>query len=229
MINLSIRLKTIASLVPNGARVCDVGTDHARLPIYLKQNNIANSVIATDLNEKPIENAKKNLLEHGVTDISLRHCDGLSAVESHEADTVIIAGMGGEVITGIIGGCDWLKNETKTLILQPTTSAEILRKFLCDNCFDIVEEIPLCENQKLYSIMLVRYNGIRFSFSEPYYYIGKIPRTPDGVLYIKKQLKRIEQCMLAFQNIENRKNDYLNYKYIYDEINNFLVGNPDVT
>ena len=61
MTNLSLRLKTIATLVPYGARVCDVGTDHAYLPIYLKKNNIAKKIIATDLNQKPLENAQKNI------------------------------------------------------------------------------------------------------------------------------------------------------------------------
>ena len=61
MPNLSLRLKTIASLVPHGARVCDVGTDHAYLPIHLITEGGVKSVIATDLNEKPLQNAKKNL------------------------------------------------------------------------------------------------------------------------------------------------------------------------
>ena len=98
MTHLSLRLETIASLVPLGARVCDVGTDHGLLPIYLKQKGIAKSVIATDLNEKPLENARKNISSSGITDISLRLCDGLSGVSQNEADTVIIAGMGEKLL-----------------------------------------------------------------------------------------------------------------------------------
>ena len=87
---LSLRLKTIAALVPKGARVCDVGTDHARLPIYLISEKIASRVIATDLRPLPLENAKKNVEYSGVTGIELRLCDGLSAVKKHEADVIII-------------------------------------------------------------------------------------------------------------------------------------------
>ena len=112
---LSLRLKTIAALVPKGARVCDVGTDHARLPIYLISEKIASRVIATDLRPLPLENAKKNVEYSGVTGIELRLCDGLSAVKKHEADVIIIAGIGGEVISGIISRADLLKEHPSPL------------------------------------------------------------------------------------------------------------------
>ena len=186
MTNLSLRLKTIASLVPSGARVCDVGTDHARLPIYLKSNNIAKSVIATDLNEKPLENARKNILKSGVEGISLRLGNGLSSVEKSEVDTVIIAGMGGEVITGTLSGCEWAKSKDITFILQPTTSAEILREYLLNSGFEIISETPVFDNNKLYSILLVRFENKPSAKKPWFYYVGKITPSGDGVLYIDK-------------------------------------------
>ncbi len=228
MANLSLRLKTIASLVPKGARVCDVGTDHAYLPIFLKQNDIAQSVIATDLNQKPLENARKNLLQSGVTDICLRHCDGLSGVSSNEADTVIVAGMGGEVITHILGDCSWIKASNITLILQPTTSAEILREFLCLNGFEIGSETPVFENRKLYSVIVANFTGKTSSCPESFYYIGKMPLTDEGILYIKKQQNRIFECMKALENIESRQQDFENYCRIYNDINKILTENINV-
>lgn len=226
MAELSLRLKTIASLVPNGARVCDVGTDHARLPIYLKQKNIANSVIATDLNEKPLEFAKENIKQSGISDISLRHCYGLSAVEKGEADTVIIAGIGGEVVSGILENCDWIKGRGITLILQPTTSPEVLRKTLINNGFDIITETPLLENGKIYSIILARFCGTITPYPESFYYIGKVPKTEHGIIYIKKQLKRINDYVSAYENIPTKQNEYMLFKNIYLQIKKTLTEKP---
>jgi tRNA (adenine22-N1)-methyltransferase len=226
MPELSLRLKTIASLVPLGARVCDVGTDHARLPIYLKQSGIANNVIATDLNEKPLEFAKENIESSGVSGISLRHCDGLSAVKEGEADTVIIVGIGGEVISGILENCDWIKTTGITLILQPTTSPEVLRKTLINNGFDIITETPLLENNKIYSIMLARFCGTITPYPEHFYYIGKIPKTEHGIIYIKKQLKRITDYVNAYENIPAKQKEYKLFKNIYLEIEKTLTEKP---
>ncbi|MBE6786886.1 MAG: SAM-dependent methyltransferase [Ruminococcaceae bacterium] len=225
MTNLSLRLKTIASLVPSGTRVCDVGTDHARLPIFLKSNNIAKSVIATDLNKKPLENAKKNVEQSGIKDISLRLGDGLSAVERAEVDTVIIAGMGGEVITGIISKCNWVKDKNLTLILQPTTSAEVLREYLVTNGFEIKSETPVSENKKLYSIMLVQFVNKAVTLPPWFYFIGKITPKDEGILYIKKQQKRVYECMTALEKIEQKQQEYKFYKTINDQLVSILLEN----
>lgn len=225
MSTLSLRLKTIASLVPSGARVCDVGTDHARLPIYLKQNNIAKTIIATELNEKPLKNAQTNIIESGVSGISLRLCDGLSAVTADEADTVIIAGIGGEVISGILKNCDWIKHKGISLILQPTTSPEVLRRFLIQNGFKIVIETPVFENKKIYSVITAKYTGNKIVCPDSYYYIGEIPKTDDGMVYIKKQHDRIYECMTALKNIESRKDEYEFYSRVFGQIENLLTEN----
>lgn len=226
MPELSLRLKTIASLVPLGARVCDVGTDHARLPIYLKQSGIANNVIATDLNEKPLKFAKENIEKSGIDGISLRHCDGLSAIKEGEANTVIIAGIGGEVISGILENCDWIKNGNITLILQPTTSPEVLRKLLISKGFDILTETPLYENGKIYSIMTARFCGSITQYPEYFYYIGKVPKNENGIIYIKKQLKRITDYVNAYENIPAKQKEYKLFKNIYLEIEKTLTEKP---
>ena len=225
MSTLSLRLKTIASLVPIGARVCDVGTDHARLPIYLKQNNIAKTVIATDLNQKPLKNAESNIAQSGISGISLRLCDGLTAVNQDEADTVIIAGIGGEVISGILKNCDWIKNKDISLILQPTTSPEVLRRFLIQNGFKIVIETPVFENKKIYSVITAKYTNNKSIYPDSYYYIGEVPLNNDGIIYIKKQLGRIFECMTALENIESQKDEYEFYQRVFTQIENLLTEN----
>lgn len=220
---LSLRLKTIASLVPYGARVCDVGTDHARLPIFLEKEHIAKSIIATDLNRKPLEFAKKNIQKSGASAISLRLCDGLSDVKKGEADTVITAGMGGEVITAILKNCEWLKSDGITLILQPTTSPEVLRKFLTDNGFIIVKEIPVLENGKIYSVMLVHFSGEIKNYPDYFYYIGKIKPTGDGLIYIEKQKNRIKDYLNAENTNGFEEPLHRKYKAVLNDIEKLLT------
>ncbi len=224
MQSLSKRLKTIASLVPIGARVCDIGTDHGYLSIYLKKNNIAESIIACDLNQKPLLTAQKNIEKSGVKGIDLRLSDGLSNIKPDEVDTVIIAGMGGEVISGIIGACEWIKSKEYSLILQPTTSADFLRRFLTENGFEIKAETPLGENSKIYSIMQIEFTYNKKEYPEHYHYIGEIsPDSEDGLLYIKKQQKILLNCVNSLENIPTKQKEFQNYKTAYSGITKILT------
>ena len=226
---LSLRLKLIASLVPKGARVCDIGTDHALLPIYLIENNIAEFVIATDIRPLPLENAKKNVTASGVSGIELRLCDGLSAVKKSEVDTVIIAGIGGEVISGIISRAELIRNQPyPLLILQPTTSAEALRRYLYENGFEIKTETALKENGKLYSVITARFTGKVKKMPEHFYYIGMVdPKTEDGYLYIQKQYIRLKKCADALINIPEKQAEYLHYKKLSDDTFRILTAKQE--
>ncbi|MBQ7725982.1 MAG: SAM-dependent methyltransferase [Clostridia bacterium] len=188
------RLAVIASLVPPGARVCDIGTDHAYLPIYLKKTDRAVRVLAVDVREKPLQTARRNILASGVSGIKTRLCDGLSGVSREEADAVVIAGIGGEVISGIISACTWLCEEpVPTLILQPTTSPEVLRRRLSDSGFSVLTELPVEENGKLYAVMQCVFTGAPASLSEEDCYAGKIdPSDPVGRNYLEKQYRRLK-------------------------------------
>ncbi|MEE1238957.1 MAG: class I SAM-dependent methyltransferase [Acutalibacteraceae bacterium] len=227
--SLSRRLLLIASLVPKGARVCDVGTDHARLPIFLIEEKTAERVIATDIRPLPLENAKKNVEASGISGIELRLCDGLSAVKKNETDTVIIAGIGGEVISGIISRAELLQEEPyPLLILQPTTSPEALRRYLCDSGFEILTENPLKENGKLYSVMTARFTGQVQKNSEHFYYIGIVnPNTEDGYSYIQKQYTRLKKCADALINLPEKQTEYLHYKNLSDEIQKTLTAKQE--
>ena len=228
MNRLSVRLGKISSLVPFGARVCDIGTDHGYLAIELAKSGKAFSVIAADVNQKPLENAKKNIEKAEVQNIELRLCDGFADINSQEFDTAVIAGMGGEVIAGIIErGFDILK-ENKTLILQPTTSPEFLRRFLNLNGFSIIEELPVSENNKLYSVMSVTYSGDAKPLPEYKYYIGNLsPADSDGLKYIKKQQKRCYECMNSLKNIPDKSEEFERYQKLYKDITNYIKQGAD--
>ncbi len=226
MENLSLRLKTVADLVPKGAKVCDVGTDHGYLPVFLKRRGDVASVIATDINPKPLKKAEENIKLCGVKGISLRLCDGLAGVTEEEADTVIIAGMGGEVISGIIDrSLELFKGSGIMLILQPTTSPELLRKYLYKTGFEIKREIPIEENKKLYSVMECEFKGIPQEKEEWFYYAGLVsPLDFAGKLYIEKQKNRCLKCVRALENIPAKQEDYNYYKKVFSGLERRLYG-----
>ena len=221
---LTKRLSLIASLVPDNSNVCDVGTDHAYLPIMLMKSRKARRVIATDIRPLPLENARKNIALSGVGGIETRLCDGLSSVEKSEADTVVIAGIGGEVISGIITRTDWLKaSPSPLLILQPTTSPEILRRCLYENGFEISDETAVEENGKVYSVIRSIYTGKTTCCPDWFYYIGKTDvLSPDGRLYAEKQYNRLFSCASALQNLPEKKAEYEYYADAAAQIGNLL-------
>ena len=104
---LTPRLQGIADQVPYGAAFADIGTDHAYLPVWLLLNGRIQTAIAADLREGPLARARETAAQYSVSDrISFRLCDGLSAVSECEADTIAIAGMGGETIAAILEAAD---------------------------------------------------------------------------------------------------------------------------
>lgn len=154
---MSKRLELIASFVNNGVGVCDVGTDHAYLPVLLAKRGYCGNIIATDINEGPIQKAKAELLIEDLSDrVRLYMCDGLDAVSPKDIDTIIIAGMGGDTICGILDRAEWCADSVNTLILQPATKSEILRFWLVNNGFFITNEELLNENDTLYQIIIAK-------------------------------------------------------------------------
>lgn len=226
MRTLSNRLGTIAGLVPKGSRIADIGTDHGYLPIYLSQNGISDYILACDINAKPLESAKRNIEAADIKNVYLRLSDGLEAISPDEIDTVVIAGIGGEVISGIIERSAWIKSPDYTLILQPTTSPEKLREFLALSGFRVKEEKAVQENGKLYSVMVVKFTGDTTPLKPHELYIGKL--TPDGEaasFYIEKQLKRVTTLSLDLEGIPEKQSEYRYFSYVSRTIQIILGGN----
>ncbi len=227
MFGLSERLQLIASMVPNGARVCDVGTDHGYLAAALFKSGRVKSVIATDIKEKPLAHARESIKRLGAEGVDLRLCDGLEGLRNDEADTVIVAGMGGEVIAGILDRASWLKNDNITLILQPMTSAWELRRYLYKEGFDILKEPTLAENGKVYSVMLARYDGKEHSVDAFSCLVGKIGNnTESDREYLKKQYKRCNTCAVKLYGISGKEKEYEEYSLVAKEIK-LALGDTD--
>lgn len=187
---LSPRLKAAADEVRCGKKIADIGTDHAHLPIYLTENGICTSAVGSDLREGPVANAKINVANAGLSDrISIRLASGLDKVEPDEADDIIIAGMGGILISELIEKAPWLRDREKHLVLQPQSHAEILRSYLIAGGYRIEKE-TVCEDAgRIYCIMSVYYSGEAQDYPEHYEYFGEIPRCDSPLA--KEYLQRL--------------------------------------
>lgn len=159
IINISERLKCVASLVNKGARVADIGTDHAYLPIYLVQNGISNKVYACDVRKEPLRRAKLHIDEYGLSDkITTKLCDGLKGINKGDVDTVTICGMGGKLMKNILkAGIDKLGDNTQ-LVLSAQSELKDFRKYLLETGIDIKSEHMLLEDGKYYFIFDCVYN-----------------------------------------------------------------------
>lgn len=173
MVSLSKRLNAVASLVKSGSSVADVGTDHGYIPVYLVENKISPFVVAMDINEKPLASCKALVKEEGLEDvIQTRLSNGLEKLDKGECDTVIIAGMGAELIVDILSNCDFV-NELH-LILQPMTHPEIARKYLYDNGFEINNDFIVTDAKHSYSIFDANYTGKITPKVQKDYFLGNI-------------------------------------------------------
>ena len=154
---ISKRLLCCASMVQSGSRVADIGTDHGYLGIYLLQSGAARHVIACDLRKDPLENARRNAKLFGVDgEMELRLSDGLEKILPDEVDTVVMAGMGGDLIQKILSQCPWRKREGLQFILQPQSAGNVLRRWLCEDGFEIQREEPVQDGHFLYTVMDIR-------------------------------------------------------------------------
>ncbi len=151
---LSPRLAAVAALVPSGARLADVGTDHAYLPVWLILNGRIDQAIAADVRQGPLDHARRTAREYGVTEqLDFRLCDGLASITPEECDTVTIAGMGGETIAGILSRAPWSREGVR-LILQPQSTQSVLRSFLAKEGWRIVREYVVREGERWYPILV---------------------------------------------------------------------------
>ena len=165
---ISKRLELVASFVPQGAVLLDVGSDHAYLPIELVEKGKIERAIAGEVVEGPYQSAVKNVESHGLKEkIQVRLANGLAAFEEEDQVTVItIAGMGGRLIATILEeGLDKLSN-IQRLILQPNNREDDLRIWLQDNGFQIVAESILEEAGKFYEILVVEAGQMELSASD---------------------------------------------------------------
>lgn len=181
-IHLSPRLLAVARLVPQGARVIDVGTDHAMIPVWLAQNQIAGSIWASDIREGPLESAAALIRKTGTGDrIRTRLTDGLSGFGPEDGNTVILAGMGGETMVSILAEAPWTRRDT-LLILEPQSKQDVLRRFLWGNGYRIRSESLVRDAGRIYPILTAA-GGEAQAFSEAEAHTGLASLIENDPLY----------------------------------------------
>ena len=227
MIELGERLTRVASFVPNGSKVCDVGSDHAYLPVYLIQNDQISCAIAGEVVEGPFLSAKQTVRDYRMENrIEVRLGDGLQILSKEDEITAVtICGMGGELISRILeaGYSGSHLNGRERLILQPNVAEHFVREWLMNHIYQIVEETVVSDNHRLYEIIVAEPVGKRVEYTELELKYGPILLQQPSELSVAKwnrmnrknkeileqlqkskapQLEKIEQFEKAFNELQ---------------------------
>lgn len=154
--HLSNRLQTVADFVKPGARLADIGSDHAYLPVHLAKQGVIQAAVAGEVVKGPYHNAVSEIDDEQLTDvITARLADGLAAIQpDDQIDTIVIAGMGGTLITNILESGKAHLPHHERLILQPNVGEDHVRRWLQDNYYQIVAERILAEDGHIYEIIV---------------------------------------------------------------------------
>lgn len=210
---LSERLQMNADMIPAGSRVADIGCDHGYVSIYLVRNKICDRVLAMDIREGPLSIAKKNIARAGFShQITCRLSDGMEKLAPGEADTVLIAGMGGMLICRILEQSPDILSTVDTLVLQPQSDLAQVRRQVMALGYSIRDEKCCYDSGKWYlAIRAVRGPDQKEKVSEADYCYGWIlPQRKDPVYYDhllreKKKLEKIAAGLAAQKTPETEK------------------------
>ncbi len=156
MIKLTERLQLLADQIKQDETMADIGTDHGFLPIYLWESEISPKVIMADISPGSLQKARANCFElYPDEKFDLRLGNGIQILENGEVDAVVIAGMGGKLMTEILGEDMEKTKSFKKLILQPRNGQAKLRSWLIENGFSIIKESLVRENKYICEIITV--------------------------------------------------------------------------
>ena len=201
---ISKRLELVASFVPQGAVLLDVGSDHAYLPIDLVERGRIEGAIAGEVVDGPYQSALKNVEAHGLKEkIQVRLAKGLAAFEEEDqVSAITIAGMGGRLIATILEeGLGKLAN-VERLILQPNNREDDLRIWLQANGFQIVAESILEEEGKFYEILVVESGQMKLSASDVRF--GPFLSKEVSPVFVQKWQKEAVKLEFALEQIPEK-------------------------
>ena len=210
----------------------DVGCDHAKLAIYLVQSGICKKVTASDINEGPVSKARENvsrrtLMGAPLSDyIDIVLTDGLAGLSDRNANRVFILGMGGEVISGILDRADFTRSETNKgkikFVLQPMTSEDKLRAYLCENGYNILDEEMVEDKGRVYAVMSVCFDGVKREYTPAQLLLGKKNIEKGGELFLRQLERRMR---ITLWTIDERKSgglDCTEFEELMGEMENIL-------
>lgn len=209
-LDLSPRLAALAAQVPQGALLADVGTDHAYLPTWLLQTGKIQGAVASDVNQGPLDRGQETARVYGVADrISFRRCDGLAGLSAGEVDTVVIAGMGGDLIARILEQAPWTRSVC--LLLQPMSSQENLRQWLIKNGYLIQKETLVREGEKFYNLFMAT-GGESPAYTPGELLTGRQQKgeeSPHRLAYLEDQIRRRRRALSGMAQSASPKREAL--------------------
>ncbi len=210
---ISNRLKCISEFVEDNDKIIDIGCDHALLDIYLMNNKNNINLIASDIHEGAIKNAKKNISKHALLDkIDLRLGDGLNVINENEVDTIIIAGMGYYSIEKILSNSEKM-NKIKKIIIQSNTDVVKLRKFVIKLGYKIEDELLVKDKDIIYTIIKFTLGKEKYSYEEIYFGPKILSKKDDLFLeYYNKKLLKYENLLLQLPKYEIK--NILHHKHL---------------
>ena len=222
---LTPRLQKIYDILSPCEAVCDIGTDHAYIPVCLTLNKKCKKAIASDIKKGPVERARQTVSLYGAENmVDIRLGAGLETVSEKETDAIIIAGMGGLLIAQILEDSENIAKSAKELILQPMTAISELREFLNKNGYTIKEEHIVREEEKLYIIMKVCI-GEDVPYTKAELYMGKaVIKNEHYEAYKLSRYAKIDKQVAGLKSSQNplfeeRLNELLSLKEMIENEN----------
>lgn len=215
------RIAAIYDLISPGLGVIDVGTDHGFLPAALAANGYPGRILASDIRPEPLAAAKRTAERAGVSDrIDFLLCDGLSLCPPEAVDTIVIAGMGGDMIVKILDEAEWCLDPRYRLILQPMTKAEVLRYWLTYNGFEILGESLVPDGETLYQILTARFGG-ETKLNDAELFVGKPSLSSDPSLYrlaLTQLETRLHKALAGMRSGEGERPRQKLYREISEQV-----------
>ena len=214
---LTDRLLKIASLVDEGKKIADIGTDHGYIPVFLLNNKKIDFAILADVNKGPLENARKEVRHNKLDNkVDLRLGSGIEVLNDNEVDEIIIAGMGGILIGELLEAKKSVAQNAEKLILQLMQAQAELRKYLYNNGFEVIDEVLVKEDFRIYEIIVAKYTGRKTEVTDAIYYevSKKLIEKKDELLaeFLNKKISAYENIIKKLEGkngeaIENKRNE----------------------
>lgn len=205
------RLEAIASLIDKCETLADIGTDHGYIAEIALKDNLCKKVIATDINKGPLKSAINHLTKIGFkTKVDFRLGSGLTVINENEVDCAVIAGMGGELIVKILEESKTVSKSINSFVLQAMTNVDVLRKYLYDNGYTILEEKVVKEYHHYYFVIKAT-QGASICEDDIYYEISKyLLEQKDNLLleYIKKTIDLNNKILENLNNSTKQDNSF---------------------
>lgn len=209
--DLSLRLQKAAEYVPQDARLADIGSDHAYLPVALMLQGKISYGIAGEVVVGPYKSAQKQVAKNGLENkIDVRLADGLEAVElDDQISAITICGMGGVLIRDILqrGKEKNRLSGTERLILQPNVGERQLRQWLVNESYTITHEAIIEENHKVYEIIVADKNAEKTDYSAKELFFGPILLAEKNPVFTGKWIHKLAKSEKILTSLRQSDQD----------------------